>query len=294
MADAALPAFARLHHLLGLAMEWCGWPQGAEQAFRDALRLSPGFRSAHYRLGEALARQGRWLEASRAFADAVRLQPGSAELQGNLVLALGRAGRWDAVAIGLKRLTVLRPREGEVFLLLGAVLKRLRRHDEAIRAFRWAVRLEPARSTKRFFLGEELLGSRGWQQVLASWGQALKLPAGLPTGPQAQKPWEEASPLHRHPGPPLEPEGPVPPGPSTSTFARLADRIEGWSDRIEPLREPFSEVLDREERERSILRVYREARPFPVNEGGRPATVYRSASAARERKRNGWPRRGQA
>ncbi len=57
-------------------MEWCGWPHGAEQAFRDALRLSPAFPSAHYRLGEALARQRRWLEASQAFADAVRLQPG--------------------------------------------------------------------------------------------------------------------------------------------------------------------------------------------------------------------------
>jgi tetratricopeptide (TPR) repeat protein len=291
MADSALPAVARLHHLLGLAMEWCGWPQGAEQAFRDALRLCPGLRNAHYRLGEALARQGRWLEASRAFAEAVRLQPGSAELQGNLVLALGRAGRWDRVAVELERLTVLRPREGELFVLLGAVLKRLRRHDQAIRAFRWAVRLVPARSSKRCFLGEELLGARGWQQVLASWGQAL----GLPNGPKPQVPWEEASPLHRHPGPPLEPADPERPAVPTSALARFADRLGGFCDRIEPPRVSFAEVLEREDRERSILRVYREARPFPVDNAGRPATVYRSASASRERKARLAPRRrGQA
>jgi tetratricopeptide (TPR) repeat protein len=291
MPDATAPVSARLHHLLGLAMEWCGWPQGAEQAFRDALRLSPGFPSAHYRLGEALGRQRRWLEASRAFAEAVRLQPGSVELQGNLVLALGRAGRWDRVAVELERLTTLRPREGELFLLLGAVLKRMRRHDEAIRAFRWAVRLTPALSSKRFFLGEELLGLRGWQQVLASWGQALRLSAA----PGGTKPWEAGSRLHRHPGPPLEPPGPSHPPVAAGALSRLASTLDAWTDRLEPPREPFSDVLDREERERAILRVYREARPFPVDDGERPVTVYRSASASRDRKRRGSAsRRGQA
>jgi tetratricopeptide (TPR) repeat protein len=290
MLDAPPPVVARFHHLLGLAMEWCGWPHGAEQAFRDALRLSPRYPRTHYRLGEALARQGLWLEASHAFAEAVRLQPGSAELQGNLVLALGRAGRWDAVAVALQRLTTLRPREGELFVLLGAVLKRMRRHDEAIRAFRWAVRLKPALSTKRFFLGEELLGARGWQQVLASWSQAL----GLPSEAEASRSWEEASPLHRHPGPPLEPAaGSRPEG--AGAFARLATRLEAWSHRMEPIPEPFADVLDREERERGILRVYREARPFPVDGPGGPVTVYRSAAASRDRKRRGSARRrGQA
>jgi len=290
MPGATPPVFARVHHLLGLAMEWCGWPHGAEQAFRDALRLSPGFPSAHYRLGEALARQGRWLEASQAFADAVRLQPASVELQGNLVLALGRAQRWDAVATELRRLTTLRPREGELFLLLGAVLKRCRRHDEAIRAFRWAVRLAPALSSRRFFLGEELLGHRGWQRVLASWSQALNISAG----PEERPPWEDVSPLHRHPGPPLEPFGgsrSIEPG----ALARFATRLEAWSDRIKPPEESFAELLDREERERGILRAYREARPFPVVAAGRPVTVYRSASASRDHKRRGpGSRRGNA
>ena len=290
MPDTSPPVFARFHHLLGLAMEWCGWPAGAEQAFRDALRANPGFPSAHYRLGEALARQGRWLEASRAFKDAVRLKPSSAELQGNLVLALGRAGRWDAVAEELLRLTALRPREGELFVLLGAVLKRSRRHHEAIRAFRWAVRLHPAPPGKRFFLGEELLGLRVWQAVLASWNQALRQPAPL----DATEPGEGRSPLHRHPGPPLEEAGRRRDGSGTA-WDRLATRLDAWNEKIRPPDELFSAVLAREEQERSILRAYREPRPFPLDDHGQPVRVYRSAGAARDRRRGATPgRRGNA
>jgi tetratricopeptide (TPR) repeat protein len=290
MPEATPPVFARFHHLLGLAMEWCGWPGGAEQAFRDALRANPGFSSAYYRLGEALARQGRWLEASGAFADAARLKPASAELQGNLVLALARAGRWDKVAEALERFTVLRPREGELFVLLGAVYKRLRRHEEAIRAFRWAVRLHPAPSGKRFFLGEELLGHRGWQAVLTSWRQALTLGPPSESAPAR----EGRSPLHRHPGPPLD-EGRALSGEPDNALDRFAARLDAWSDRMRPPTEDFSEVLEREEQERSILHVYREARPFPVDDRGRPVRVYRSAAAAREKKRQVPPgRRGHA
>jgi tetratricopeptide (TPR) repeat protein len=286
MAESVPPVFARFHHLLGLAMEWCGWPGGAEQAFKDALRVDPSFPSAHYGLGEALARQGRWLEASRAFKEAARLRPASVELQGNVVLALGRAGRWEAVAEELQRLATLRPREGEIHVLLAAVLKRLRRHDEAIRAFRWAVRLHPAPSGKRFFLGEELLGARGWRAVLAAWSQALGALAPF----EANEP-EGRSPLHRHPGPPLD-EGRPRPAVPASALDRLAERLEAWNDRIRPPDEPFADVLAREEEERGILHVYRDARPFPIDDAGQPVRLHRSAAAARERKRQDAARRG--
>jgi tetratricopeptide (TPR) repeat protein len=277
------PVVARFHHLLGLAMEWCGWQAGAEHAFRDALRVNPSFPSAHYRLGEALGRQGRWREASRAFQQAVRLDPSSAELQGNLVLALARADQWTAVAEELDRLAALRPREGEIFMLLGAVLKRLRRHHEAIRAFRWAVRLELAPTGKRFFLGEELLGPRGWQAVLCSWSQAK----GLPPAPDGAPAAEGQSPLHRHPGPPLDAAGGRRRTAPHSALDRLATRLDAWGDRLRPPEVPFSDVLAREEEERSILRVYREARPFPVDDGGGQVRVHRGAAAVLERRRRG-------
>lgn len=78
-------------------------------------------------------------------------------------------------------------------------------------------------------------------------------------------------------------------------LARFATRLDAWSHRIEPPRESFADVLDREERERAILRVYREAQPFPVDDKGRPVTVYRSAAASRDRKRRASAsRKGQA
>src|SRR6185295_1652914 len=79
---------ARFHHLLGIALEWCGLDAGAVQAFQDSIKSAPGHSHTWFRLGETLARRGLWLEASEAFGEAARLEPQSPECQGNLVLAL--------------------------------------------------------------------------------------------------------------------------------------------------------------------------------------------------------------
>jgi len=266
-----LPVFARVHDLLGRVLGWGGWHLGAAHAFRDAIRVEPAFARAHDRLGEALGRAGRWAEASEAWAAAVRLVPTSVELQGNLVLALHRAGRSAALAEALYRLTELRPREGELFMLLGAVLRRQGRHDEAIRAFRWAVRLAPAPPTRRFFLGEEVLGRRQWRETLVSWTDARRLAPGTPAAAEAV---EGRSPLHRHPGGPLEEKARRRPPPRVP-------RPEAATVSTAPLRA----LLAAEDRARAILHVFHEARPFPIEEGGQPVLVYRGAAAVRERRR---------
>jgi len=275
--------FARWHHLLGRVMDWCGWPAGAVSAYRDALRIDPGFADAHFRMGEALGRRSQWREASEAFAEAARLRPKSLEAQGNLVLALGRAGLWDALVQELRRLAQLRPHEAELFLLLGAVMRRLGRHDDAIRAFRWAIRLRPALPTKRFVLGEALLGANGWLEVQRSWEEARALE---PHGEDDERRPPGHSALHAHPGQPFEEaawrararrvRGPL---------GRLLARVRGLHERLEPPAEPLHVALEREERARSILHGYREPREFPVEGEGEGATVYFDTPAARGRGR---------
>lgn len=166
-------AAARVHCHVASTLALLGWQGGAVQAYRDALRVDPLCPDARFRLGEALARRGRWLEACAAFRESARLRPSSPEIQGNLVLALGRAGRWSEAAEALERLIRLRPGQAELHLLRGAVLRRLGRGEEAIRAFRWAVSLSPSPDWNRFFLGEELLGRRGWAEVLDAFRGAL-------------------------------------------------------------------------------------------------------------------------
>lgn len=265
MPAAAPPGSARLHHLLGVALEWCGLGAGAAQAFQDAIRRAPHHAQTWFRLGDTLARSGCWKEASEAFREAVRRAPESPEYQGNLVLALARAEAWRETVPALRRLAHLRPHEGEAYVLLGAVLKRLRRHDEAIRAYRWAVRLRPSLSTKRFFLGEALLGEHGWKEAVEAWRQARFLP--VEAEPRREIHAGRSS-LHSHPGAPMQP------GERHSQSRRTSDGAESFED-----------LLRREERARTILHVYREVRPFPIRQGDRPAKVHVSPGPAAPKRR---------
>lgn len=174
---------ARVHYRVASALEFWGWPAGAVQAYRDALRVDPGFADAQFRLGELLGRRGRWLEACGAFRESARLRPSSAEIQGNLVLALGRVGRWSEAADALERLIHLRPSRAELHVLRGTILGRLGRREEAIRSFRWAVRLTPSPDWSRFFLGAALVGRRGWADVTNAFEGAVALQEREPEAP---------------------------------------------------------------------------------------------------------------
>jgi tetratricopeptide (TPR) repeat protein len=94
------------------------------------------------------------------------------------VLALCRDGRGHDAVLALQRLIDLRPSRAELHILLGALLRRLHRADEAIRCFRWALTLPPA--AQRFVLGEDVLGETGWAEVLASFKAAPRVSPGSP------------------------------------------------------------------------------------------------------------------
>lgn len=174
MAEAILPLPARVHTLLARTLDWV-WPRGAAWAYADAIAHAPRDPELHFQHGNALGRARRWVEAARSLAVAAHLRPSSVEYQGALVIALDRAGRERELVTALRRFAELRPDEGEVHVLLGTVLRRCGRKAEALRAFRLAVRLGSLPASRRFVMGETLLGTHGWQEALAAWHEARQI-----------------------------------------------------------------------------------------------------------------------
>jgi tetratricopeptide (TPR) repeat protein len=225
MAEATLPLPARVHAAVARALDWV-WPGGAAWAYADAIAHAPRDPELRFLRGKALGRARRWTEAARSLAEAARLRPSSVEYQGALVVALDRAGRGRELVDALRRFADLRPGEGEVQVLIGAVLRRCGRRAEALRAFRLAVRLSSLPSTRRFVLGEAILGTEGWREALAAWNEARQIEAA--SGSLILRNAGRRSALNFHPGQPMvrvpKREVPLPSmGPLTWLRERRAD-----------------------------------------------------------------------
>jgi tetratricopeptide (TPR) repeat protein len=215
---------APLHYRLGRCLVWWGCNWAAAWAFDDATRADPTLFDAHLWRGEALARRRHWHEASRAYREAARLRPTDVDVQGSLAFALGRAGRWDDAVMALRRLAHLRPLQAEVHVLIAAIQRlKLRRPDESIRAYRWAVRLELPPAGIRFQLAEAILGAATWDSALDAFRQAKGVE------PVAESRSEEPgrSVLHQHPGGPVA--VPLLPRPTPSALpSSLRALMRGW------------------------------------------------------------------
>ena len=155
----------------------------------------------------------------------MRLQPTSVEAQANLVIALCRQEAWLDAAAALERLAVRRPRQAELHLLRGALLQRAGQQVQAIKAFRWAVRLERLPRGTRSFLGEAVLGAAEWAALVERCAGAR----GVPFDPEPNSPpWAlQRTPLHKDPEPLREP-GPRSPR-KEGPLHRLRSRLRGTS-----------------------------------------------------------------
>jgi tetratricopeptide (TPR) repeat protein len=256
MAEATLPLPARVHAGVARTLDWV-WPAGAAWAYADAIAHAPRDPELHFLRGQALGRAHRFPDAARSLTVAARLRPSSVEYQGALVMALDRAGRERDLVNALRRFAELRPGEGEVQVLIGAVLRRCGRQAEALRAFRLAVRLGSLPATRRFVLGEALLGAEGWQAALASWNEARQLEAA--SGCLVPRS-AGLSALNFHPGHPL---GRVPkreaPPPSRGPLTWIRERRAG-------LRAAVLSLVRREwrwkgDRVQAIRKAWRKAHP---------------------------------
>jgi tetratricopeptide (TPR) repeat protein len=173
-AIALQPGYAPAYNNLGAALHAKGRHDDAIATYQQALRLRPDFPLAHYNLANALNDAGRPREAAEHFRIALQTISGSADVHNNLGIALMGEGK-AADAIAEFRIAVqLEPESAASRRNLADALASARRYDEAINEFGRAARLDPTGSA-HYDLGSLFLELDRTEEAIAAFRAALRL-----------------------------------------------------------------------------------------------------------------------
>ena len=113
------PESARAHQILGETYAVLHNTDGAEQEFREALRLRPATPGVHLELGELYSAESQWDKAEKEFRAEVNLQPGDAESAFRLGNALLQQGKVNEARRDLERASRLTPGMADVLYAPG-------------------------------------------------------------------------------------------------------------------------------------------------------------------------------
>ena len=134
---------ARVHFLLGQALEDRGLLERAAASFARATTLSPDFADAHSDLGNVLLQLGRTDAAIASCRRALALRPDFAAALGNLANAERARGDLTAAIAGYRRLLDLEPGLAQAHHNLGSALLEAGDGEAAIDCFQRALQLRP-------------------------------------------------------------------------------------------------------------------------------------------------------
>jgi tetratricopeptide (TPR) repeat protein len=207
---------ARVHNLLGQALDRLGEKREALKSFDAALAIDPDFAVAHGNRANILAEAGLADAALQSFDRALALQPDALPdwiNRGSLLVELGRLdealanfdkahaialadttvmvnranvltrlGRLDGALADYDRAVALQPKFAQAHLHRGLVLKYLGRFDEARTAMERAVALDPKAHNAAYTLTQLLLLTGDWSEglPLLEHRDAMTPPAYLP------------------------------------------------------------------------------------------------------------------
>jgi len=149
------PAYDSAYTTLGTILAARQDLRGAEQAFREAMRLAPRRAAAVANLGATYARAGRYEEALPLLRMAWARDREAAWIRGNLGQALREQGmilagggrRAEAIALFDEALRIA-PDDADVHRNLGLILWQEGRHEEAVQHLEKAVALKPDEQTR--------------------------------------------------------------------------------------------------------------------------------------------------
>ncbi len=140
----------------------------AEKSFMRALELGPGHRNALYNMADTLRRQGRFGDSIRWYRETLDAHPEFALAHGGLGFVLFHLGQYEPAARSLQTAVALGPDTVTVSTLhlLAEALRKLRRNEEAIEAYRDVLRIDPEFAYAQAGIGYALSDLKRYEESL--------------------------------------------------------------------------------------------------------------------------------
>ncbi|BAY34860.1 tetratricopeptide TPR_4 [Nostoc carneum NIES-2107] len=148
--------------------------QGAEYAFREALRLDSKIGMARNYLGTIFLQQNRLDVAVQEFAEAIKINPNSSQAYYNLGLALQRQGQREAAITAYRQSLLIDPTIAAAEYNLGVVLYEQGQIPEAIAAYQQAINLDTHNSNAYFNLAIAQQQQGQIQEAIATYKQLIE------------------------------------------------------------------------------------------------------------------------
>jgi len=134
---------------LGRAHTRVGDLEGAETAYKIALRIHPNSLHAHNNLGNVYRRTGRLHEAEEAFKTALMLYPEFSETANNLGNVFRDQGRLDEAIVAYQKALGRIPPAPQTYYNLGQIYHMKGELPEAQRGYRQALKVDPGYAPAR-------------------------------------------------------------------------------------------------------------------------------------------------
>lgn len=167
--------------LIPLTWRHAGHYVNEETFWRAALDQSPDVWCAHNNLGTLLGRQGKTDEAARHLQRALELRHDYPEAWCNQANLLRETGRFDEALAAYREALRLRPDDyPDAHNNIGMLLLQKGQPEEAERHFRQAVEIQPLHHLAHNNLGNVYLQSGRVEPAIASYQKALEIQPGYP------------------------------------------------------------------------------------------------------------------
>ncbi len=162
-----------LYYVAAVACQEDQLDEGLKLA-RRALEHGPPQARVHNLIGKALERKGDHLEAVKSFDAAIALDPKFAEAHGNRAAILADAGLPEQALAGFERALALDPTAAADWINYGALLHDLARYQEALASFDKALALLPDDPSVLMNRGNALLSLGRAAEAEAAFDRVIK------------------------------------------------------------------------------------------------------------------------